>query len=282
MSSVDTLSNFSLTSPASSYQQAGVSTSPAASAAAASSSLSPSQSTLTAGQGGKVVGAALNGAKSIQDSLNQLKDVLSAAADPNTAPKDQAATDAVNARIKTLASQIDSQVANAKVGNSNLLSKDSTGVTVATSSNQAVTVAGKALDTKSLGLSDIKVTDTQSARAALGQAFLALGKSQLAVFGLQTAAVTTGATAAASSSTSSTSVLDNVSKALGNQSAALSTDSTSAATSSSSGAGVTQATAADYLKQALDNQAAANALNYSNSGTTDYASSRGSIISLFA
>ncbi|CAA7617810.1 putative Flagellin [Candidatus Terasakiella magnetica] len=223
---------------------------------------------LSAGQGAKVVSTALKNSTSIFSALSSLQNVLQKAADPATAPKDKAATAAVNTQIDTLKKQIDALAAGAKVGNSNLLSNDTASVTVKTGSGLKVTVAAQGLDAKSLGLADIKVGDSQSSRSALAKVTQALGQTQVAVYRLQTADGATGIP-----TTTGTSPQDYISKALANQAVAFSIDyaDTTASTTNKAAAAVSTA---------LANQAAANPSSYSISASTQSSYTPGNILNL--
>lgn len=216
MSSVTSLSGFNLPIRVGNELLIGVR--PSASSSQTSSS---AQTPLSASQGAEVVSTALKNSTSISSALSSLQSILQKAADPATAPTDKAAIAAVNAQIDTLKKQIDTLAAGAKVGNSNLLSSDAASVTVNTGSGLKVTVAAQGLDSKSLGLADIKVGDSEASRNALAKVTQALGQTQLAAYRLQTADGATGISTA-----TGPSAQDYVSKALANQAAAFSAATT--------------------------------------------------------
>jgi len=241
--------------------------------ASSNSSSSSTQTTLSASQGAKVVSTALNNATAIYTTLGTLQGLLQKAANPATAPQDKAATDALSSQVASLKTQIDTLASGAKVGTSNLLSTtDAASVTVKTGSGLKVTVAAQGLDTTSLGLSGLNLTDASSIRTALAKVTQAVGQSQLAVFRLQTA---DGATSTASTATTP---LDAVTKAVANQ-AAFNASSTTDTTSTTS---TTSSTSTSLLSSVLANLKSSTTTGYSSSATSTTSYSPGSILNLFA
>jgi hypothetical protein len=211
--------------------------------------LTPTKDELSAEQGAKMVGTALKKATEVFAKVSELQATLKQAADPASAPKTKAETEALNAKITTLSKEVTALAAEAKVGKSNLLSDDDASVTVKTASGLKVTVAAQSLDANGLGISDLKVTDQKSAREALSKVSLAVGQSQLAVFRLQTA---DGATGTAQASPSTNLPDSASSKAL------------------------------EAVKKAVDNQTAFNSSGYSSASASKTSPAAGGILSLFA
>ena len=219
---------------------------------------------VTASQGAAAVTAALKQSTDIFKQLSSLQNQIQAAGDN----PDKATAKALTDNIAKIAKQIDQSAAAAKSGNVNLLSNTNSSVTVATGSGLKVTIGAQPLDSKSLGISDLTVTDAASLRAATGKVAQAVGQTQLAVFRLQTADGAVGTTSTSSTSSSS----------------AASTAYSTASANQLAGSSSNTATAA--VEKALSSQIAANASSYDSSGNGSYstagANSIPSFLNLFA
>ena len=236
------------------------------SGSSSSTSSSGGTKVLTASQGEATVTAALKQSTEIFKQLSSLQNqIQQAGANP-----DKATAKALTDNIAKISKQIDQLAANAKSGNANLLSNANSSVTIATSSGLKVSVAAQPLDSKSLGLSDLSVTDAASLRAATGKVAQALGQTQLTVFRLQTAdgAVGTNSTSSTTSSSSASS--------------AASTAYSTASANQLAGSSSNTATAA--VEKALSSQITANASSYDSYGsaTSSSANSIPSFLNLFA
>ena len=223
---------------------------------AATSSAAPrSTETLTAKQGAEAVGKASENATKAFTALASLREELSAATKPGSVlSKDEAK--AFNDRIAEVKGQIDRLAADAKVGGTNLLSKQT--VSVASGSGEKVSVTGKALDSKALGLGEIDVTDVDSLRKAVGKIALATGQTQTSVFNLQAASGVLTPTA-------TNPGIEAFEKIRASRSATPAAGSTAAS-----------------VEKALSNQAAANASSYGRTGSASSTLRPGSILNLFA
>lgn len=210
---------------------------------------------LGAAQGAATVTKALTNATSIFTALTTLQyEIQRAGSSPDTATA-ASLTD----KIATLTKQIDQLAAGAEVGDANLLAGQTTSVSVATATGLRVNIATQALDSRSLGLSNLSVSDDTSLRAATGTIAQALGQTQLAVYRLQTA---DGAVGTSTTSSAASTAYD---RALSNQQAGASANTASAA-----------------VEKALNNQIAANASGYSSTGSsTGSTSTLESFFSLF-
>lgn len=233
------------------------------SGSSASSSSSGGTKVLTASQGEATVAAALKQSTEIFKQLSSLQNDIQRAGDN----PDKATAKALSDNIAKISKQIDQLAANAKTGDANLLSNANSSVTVATSSGLKVSVTAQPLDSKSLGLSGLSVTDDASLRAATGKIAQALGQTQLTVFRLQTADGAVGTASTTSSGSASDAATTAYSTASANQIAGSSSNTATAA-----------------VEKALSSQIAANASSYDSYGsaTSSSATSIPSFLNLFA
>lgn len=93
----------------------------------------------------------------------------------------------LNQRLGEVRTQVDSLSKDAQVGSANLLSGTAAAVTVSSSSGDRVKVSSQQLDSASLGLDKLAITDAQSLRQAAGQVALATGAAQKIDYNLQVA-----------------------------------------------------------------------------------------------
>lgn len=211
-----------------------------------SSSSAPAGKVLTAQQGATAVAKGLANATSIYTALTSLQYQTSRAIKSDGSAPDAATIKTLSAEIASAKKQIDQLADGAKSGEANLLAGKTSSVSVATTSGVRVDIATQALDTKSLGLDKISVSDASSLRAAAGKIAQALGQAQLAVYRLQTANSAVGA-----STTNVDPASSAYDKVLGSQKAGASANSASAS-----------------VEKALSNQTAANTLGYGGSGAS--------------
>ena len=229
-----------------------------------SSGTSSGTKVLTATQGEATVTAALKQSTEIFKQLSSLQNqIQQAGANP-----DAATAKALTDNIAKISKQIDQLAANAKSGTANLLSNANSSITVATSSGLKVNIAAQPLDSKSLGLSGLSVSDAASLRAATGKVAQALGQTQLTVFRLQTADGAVGTTSTSSTGSTTSSAADTAySTASANQIAGSSSNTATAA-----------------VEKALSSQIAANTASstssYDSYGYASYASSTASATSI--
>lgn len=151
-------------------------------------STSPAREILNEKQGAKVVDKAAANATKTFEELDSLRQDLAAA----TKAGADISTDEVkklNDRLTKVRTEIDRLAADAKVGNTNLLT-DKGSVTIASNSGESVRVTGQALDSKALGLDKLEIKDADSLRQAAGKVALATGQTQNSVFSLQAASGT--------------------------------------------------------------------------------------------
>jgi len=93
----------------------------------------------------------------------------------------------LNQRLGEVRTQVDDLSKSAQVGSANLLAGTASAVTVSSASGDRVKVSNQQLDSKSLGLDKLSITDAQSLRQAAGQVALATGKAQKIDYNLQVA-----------------------------------------------------------------------------------------------
>ena len=233
-----------------------------------SSGTSSGTKVVTATQGEATVTAALKQSTEIFKQLSSLQNQIQQAG-PNP---DAATAKALTANIAKITKQIDQLAANANSGTANLLSNANSSVTVATSSGLKVNIAAQPLDSKSLGLDGLSVSDAASLRAATGKVAQAVGQTQLAVFRLQTADGAVGTTSTATSALTSTSTTPSAA------------DAAYGTASANQIAGSSSNTATAAVETALSSQITANASGYNSYGgsTSFTANSIPSFLNLFA
>jgi len=208
---------------------------------------------LTAQQGASTVSTALTNATSIFSALSSvLGQIQQAGASP-----DKATAAALTASIAKLDTQINQLAAGAKVGNTNLLASTQGSVSVATTSGVQVNIAAQGLDSTSLGLGKLAITDAASLRSAVSKISLALGQTQLAIYRLQTANSVVGTTSPTSAAST------DYGTAISNQLAGSSANTVSA-----------------LVERALNNQTTANASGYGRSGAATW--NTGAVQSFFS
>lgn len=214
---------------------------------------------LTADQGAAAVAKGASDATAVFAQLASLQDELKKATPADGGALDKDAAKAINDKIKAVAKQFDQLAAGATVGGANLLSGTSSKIVVTGKAGDQVNVTAQGLDSRSLALGNLDVSDAKSLRAAAGKIALATGKAQMAVFTLEAA---NGALTPPPANPAT----DAVNLAVANQKQ-----------------GSSASSASEAVEKALNNQAAANASGYGKAGRSTGSTSKPlTIVSLFS
>ncbi|MGE5503359.1 MAG: hypothetical protein ACM31L_02955 [Actinomycetota bacterium] len=210
--------------------------------------------TLSSSQGADAVGKALTSSQSNTDELAKLQDDIRQATSSGQ-PLDTATVKALNDKIAAVAAKIDANNAAAKSGTTNLLQSGTGAVSVNTKDGVTLTISAQTQDSKSLGLSDLKITDEASLRKATAAISQAAAQSQLTTFRLQAAESVTGG----GSSGATVSATTSVSKALAKQMVSNLTGNSAITTTATQQASLDRnAKAVASVQQALTAQRSAN------------------------
>ncbi|KAF0223171.1 MAG: hypothetical protein FD176_2142 [Rhodospirillaceae bacterium] len=194
-------------------------------ATAASTAQSAQQSSATINKASENAGKAFEALSALRKELATASQAGSALAQDEITRLDQ--------RVTQVREQINALSTGAQVGSANLLGGTAAAVTVTSAAGDTVRVNSQKLDSKALGLDDLKITDTASLRQAAGQVALASAQAQRVDYNLQVAksVITPVRTnpgleafsqisAALSSTPKAGTALDSVAKAINSQSAA--------------------------------------------------------------
>lgn len=158
----------------------------AATTTAASTAASSGAVAQSAQQSNATIEKASTNAGKVLEVVNGLRQELADAAKVGASiSKDEITR--LNQRLAEVRTQVDSLSKGAQVGNANLLSGTASSVTVSSASGDRVKVSSQQLDSASLGLNKLAITDAQSLRQAAGQVALANGAAQKIDYNLQVA-----------------------------------------------------------------------------------------------
>lgn len=209
---------------ASSVASTSTSTTPSSTAAASTAQ--------SAQQSSALINKASENAGKAYEALTALRKELATATQAGSALAQDEIT-RLNQRVTQVRDQVNALSTGAQVGSANLLGGTASSVTVTSTAGDTVRVSSQKLDSKALGLDDLKITDAASLRQAAGQVALASAQAQRVDYNLQVAksVITPVRTnpgldafsqisAAQNSTPKAGSALDSVAKAINSQAAA--------------------------------------------------------------
>lgn len=156
------------------------STTPSTVAAGTTSSAQSAQ------QSNATINKASENAGKAYEALTALRKELAVATQAGSALAQDEIT-RLNQRVTQVRDQVNALSTGAQVGASNLLGGTASSVTVTSAAGDTVRVSSQKLNSKALGLDDLKITDAASLRQAAGQVALASVQAQRVDYNLQVA-----------------------------------------------------------------------------------------------